>query len=435
MARILITSARQAGFVLPLTEIARALVAAGHDVHFLSGEAFRGRIEAAGAHYVRLPYDEGTPVPGRAPGSGVQGIAKLLESLFLDPIEIDFRTVRGLVDALGIDLVITEPLFVGSSILGLLPRAERPAVLSVGLFPLMLPSPDAPPYGLALPPIEPPLNELRNVLLDAAARAVLAPVTRRFRQEVQRLTGVRLKGHLFELALEVDAYAQLTVPQFEYPRRALPPKVRFVGPLPAPAFGELPAWWDYSDRRPIVAVTQGTYANEDFTELVVPAIRALEDSGLLVVVTTGGPPPAAVEEAYGGPLPENVRVERFLPYDHLLASASVMVTNGGYGSVHAALRHGLPLVVSGTSEDKGEVNARVGWSGAGIDLKQQRPRPEAVREAVDAVLENGRYRAAARRLGTAIAGTDALRDVLAVADRLVADREHVVARPWSLSAV
>jgi len=424
MARILITSARQAGFVLPLVQIARALVARGDEVTFLTGSEFADRVQAAGARFARLSYDdEAAPAAVRPAGnrSGAREIAQLLARLFLDPIEVDHRTVLGLVASLGIDVVITEPLFVGSSIIGLLPRHRRPAVLSIGFFPLPFSSRDTAPYGLGLPPIDEPLNTARNALLRFGTDvAVFGGVRRRFAEEVRRLTGASVKGSLFDIALSPDAFAQLTVPQFEYPHRDLSPKVRFVGPLPPPPVGALPAWWDYADRTPIVHVTQGTYANADPTELLVPTIRALAGEPVRVMATTGGPDPGVVAAAYGGPLPANTRVERFLPYDHLLAAASLVVTNGGYGTVQHALRWGVPLVVSGTTEDKVEVNARVEWAGVGVNLKQQRPQPDAIRDAVRRVRADDGHRRAAARIASAIAATDPLRDIAALVDEILA---------------
>ena len=423
MARVLFTSARQDGFVLPLLQIVRAMVSRGDEVWFLCGEAFRDRIEAAGATFVRLPYDvelEASRVEHERPRSGVREVAEVLRSLFLSTVETDFLTVLDLHRTLHLDLVVTEPLFVGSSTIGLLPREDRPAILTVGFFPLPFFSPDVPPFGSGIAPMEGPLNPLRNRALHTAASAMGAGEVRRaFARTIERLTGVRPHGRLFDLALSTDAWAQTSVPQFEYPRRSTPAKVRYVGPLPAPAAFPLPDWWDYSERRRIVHVTQGTYANEDPTELIVPTIRALAEEDVLVVATTGGPPVATIERAYGGPLPENVRVERFMPYDHLLPAADVMVTNGGFGAVHHALRHGLPLVVAGTTEDKVEVNARVRYAGVGLDLHQQRPEPEAVRAAVLQVLdERAQFRRAAAHLARAIAATDAVASVLSIADEL-----------------
>lgn len=424
MRRVLVTSARQDGFVLPMLRLVRAMTARGDAVWFLGGEAWRERIEAAGAVFVRLPYDADVPAerlaePERT--SGVRELGRVLRALFLDTVEQDHRTVRALHERLRFDLILTEPLFVGAIAMSLLPRHERPAVLVVGFFPLPFAGLDTAPYGSGLPPLPGLRGVLRNGALAAAADvAVLGGVRRAFHAEVRRLTGVRLRGALFDLPLVADAYAQTSVERFEYPRRSLPAAVRFVGPLPPPPGFPLPGWWDYADPRRVVHVTQGTYANGDPTELIVPAIRALADrDDLLVVAATGGPDPSTVEAAYGGPLPGNARVERFMPYEHLLPSCAVMITNGGFGSVHHALRWGVPLVVSGTSEDRAEVNARVAWTGVGIDLGAQRPEPDRLRDAVERVLDDhGRYRRAAAHLARAIADTDAERAVLALADEL-----------------
>ena len=412
MARILVTSSRQPGFVLPLTQLAAGLVSAGHDVYFLTGAAFEQQVRTSGATFVRLPYERDAaqpePLPRPTRGEhGVRQIASTLRAILLEPMANEFRTVRTLSDQLDIDVVVTESLFAGALALGLLPRKQRPAVLAIGLVPLPFSSIDTAPYGAGLPPLDGPLNLIRNGALSLAAdHAVLGRLRADFAREAERLTGVRPRGPLFDLPLAADAYAQLSVPALEYPRRRLSSKVRFVGPLPPPSLGVMPDWWDYSERRPIVHVTQGTYANADPTELIVPTIRGLADERVLVVATTGGRLPSVVAEAYGGPLPDNARVASFLPYSHLLASSSAVVTSGGWSTVHHALRWGVPLVVSGTTEDKPEVNARVAWSGAGIDLRRQHAQPDEVRAAVRRVLVEPSFRQAAGGLGSAIARTE-----------------------------
>ncbi|GAA4750062.1 glycosyltransferase [Amnibacterium soli] len=424
MARVLFTSARQDGFVLPLLQLVRAMAARGDEVWFLCGEAHRERIEEAGATFLRLPYDAEVP-PGRVPRRRGRRrrsheVPDLLWTLFLGTVEADFHAVMALHHRIGFDLLIAEPTFVGATAVGLLPRYERPAVLTLGILPLPFSSPDVAPFGAGRVPLEGPLNPLRNALLQVAANATRTGALRQaFGETIERLTGHRPTGQLFDLGLTADVWAQASVPQFEYPRRSTPDRVRYVGPLPAPAGFPLPDWWYHRDGRRIVHVTQGTYANQDPTELIVPTIAALADEDVLVVATTGGPDPASVERALGGALPANARVERFLPYDHLLPAAHVMVTNGGFGAVHHALRHGLPLVVAGTTEDRLEVNARVRWTGVGVDLQQQRADPARVRTAVRQVLdERARFRRAASRLASAIAATDAVASVLDIADEL-----------------
>jgi UDP:flavonoid glycosyltransferase YjiC (YdhE family) len=216
---------------------------------------------------------------------------------------------------------------------------------------------------------------------------------------------------------------QFTVPEFEYPRSDLPGTVRFVGPVSQSAqaappaggaggTGGLPEWWDELDAgRPVVHVTQGTVANQDFGDLIRPTIEALAGEDVLVIVGTGGRPEADLT----GPLPANVRVAADLPYDELLPKVDVIVTNGGYGGVQFALRHGVPLVVAGETEDKTEVSARVQWSGTGINLRSNRPSRDAIRKAVRTVLATPGYKQASGRMAAAITasrGVDALADLV-----------------------
>jgi UDP:flavonoid glycosyltransferase YjiC (YdhE family) len=97
----------------------------------------------------------------------------------------------------------------------------------------------------------------------------------------------------FDAIVELaDAYLQLTVPSFEFPRD-IPPSVHFIGALPIiPNQAPLPAWANELDAsRKVVLVTQGTLANHNFGLLIAPTLAALaKEPDLLVVVTAGGRP-------------------------------------------------------------------------------------------------------------------------------------------------
>ena len=183
---------------------------------------------------------------------------------------------------------------------------------------------------------------------------------------------------------------QLSVPSFEFPRD-IPSTVHFVGALPIiPNQAPLPPWADdLNGSRKVVLVTQGTVANHDFGLLVAPTLAALaNEPDLLVVVTAGGRPIDAIP----GPIPSNARLASYLPFEWVLPKVSAFVTNGGYGSVNQAMSFGIPLVTAGLTEDKADVNARVAWSGVGINLATNEPTPGALREAIRTVLDKPNYR-------------------------------------------
>lgn len=150
--------------------------------------------------------------------------------------------------------------------------------------------------------------------------------------------------------------------------------------------------------------------------MVAPTLTALaNEPDVLVVATTGGRPIDAIP----GPIPGNARVSSYLPFEWLLPKVDVMVTNGGYGSVNQALSFGVPLVTAGLTEDKADVNARVAWSGVGINLATNEPAPPALREAVRTVLDAPGYRARAATMAKELRGIDTRATILRIIEQVV----------------
>jgi len=227
---------------------------------------------------------------------------------------------------------------------------------------------------------------------------------------------------LFHSVVELaDAYLQLSVPSFEFPRQ-IPRSVHFVGTPPIiPGQVPLPPWAHELDgSRKVVLTTQGTVANHNFGLLIAPTLAALaNEPDVLVVATAGGRP----IEAIPGVVPRNARLASYLPFEWLLPRVNVLVTNGGYGSVNQAMSFGIPLVTAGMTEDKADVNARVAWSGVGINLATNEPTPEALRNAVRTVIDRPAYRMRASQMAAEFAGIDTRSKILSIIGRLVADQK------------
>lgn len=400
------------GHVLPLLTVGRHLAGQGHRVRFLTGAAYRDRVEAAGLTFVPLPaeadvdLDHAGDLPERAGLKGPAAIRFDLRHLFIAPGRAQFAALRDQLALERADAVLTEGLFLGAALLNQLPREQRPPVVVLGIFPLGAASRDTAPFGLGVPPMPGAMGRLRNRLLTLLSeKVVFGPVIAEVDAVARELTGSPMTGSFFDWPSHSDAEIQFTVPSFEYPRSDLPAVVHFAGPLPLAASGvALPEWWDELDgSRPVVHVTQGTVANADPGLLIRPTLQGLADRDVLVVISTGGRDVAAL-----GELPGNARAASYLPYDKLFDKLDVLVSNGGYGTVQYALAHGVPLVVAGQTEDKIEVTARVGWSGAGINLRTNAAEANAIARAVDRVLSDPGYRARAERIGQDIAGSDAL---------------------------
>lgn len=398
MARFVLTAMPFTGHITPMRAVAQGLVARGHDVRFYTGAAYAHRVEADGARF--LPwraapdFDENDLVATFPRLRGERGFGQVfrnLEDLFLG-------TAPGQADDLAAewerepwDVLVGEESTVGPAF-----TAERTGSrwATVGVLPLSLPSRQGPPAGLGIRPGVTPVGWGRDRALRELTPLMMRPLAK-------VLARVRAEAGLPPSALRFDEAVfsrELILPTgvaaLDHDRTDRPPYLHFVGRLAPEARPEsLPPWWHELDDRRVVHVTQGTQ-NIDPDDLLRPAFDALADEDALVVATTG----IRGRDTLPFPVPQNVRVAGFIPHDALLPHADVVVTNGGWGGVLAALSHGIPLILAGGDLDKPEVAARVAHAGAGVDIGTPRPRPRQVALAYRAVSRDASYAAAARRI-------------------------------------
>lgn len=430
MARILVASMPFAGHVGPMLAVAAELVRRGHEVVGYTGAKYGQRFVDAGAAW--LPWTRATDFddarlaetfPQVGDGKGTRGAMANGRYVLFGTAAGQAADLLAEAGRAPFDLLVTDQLAFGSG-----PAAERLGIpwASVAVIPLALSSRDLPPPGAPLRPATGPLGRVRDATLRRAVQAMyrrmIDPVANDLRASVG-LGRVLISGpdHLYSPYLVI---AQ-GVPGLEYPRSDLPGHVHFVGRLaagPAPA-PRLPPWWPElaearAARRPVVHVTQGTL-DMDPADLLKPAIAGLADQEPLVVCTTGGAEPSTL-----GPLPGNVRVAPLLPHDALLPLVDVMVTNGGWGGVLAAVQSAVPLVVAGASLDKPEVARRVAWSGVGVNLRTGRPGPRRVRQAVTQVLGRPQLRHRAGELGAALTAAGGARTAGTLLESLLAAPRH-----------
>jgi UDP:flavonoid glycosyltransferase YjiC (YdhE family) len=296
------------------------------------------------------------------------------------------------------DLVVSDQLAVGAPV-----GAEALGLpwVTVCVTPLGLSSRYLPPFGLRLAPATSAAGRARDAVLRALVSSTQRAV---FTRPVNRLRAAHGLGAAAVPGPDGQHSPWLVlaqgVPGLEYQRPDLPSHVHFVGRLAGgPATREPPSWWDElraarTRGEPVVHVTQGTL-DTDPDDLLRPVMRAVTDA--VVVLTTGGAPVETL-----GPLPAHVYAAPFIAHDELLPLVDVVVSNGGWGGVLAAVEAGVPLVVAGDTLDKPEVARRVAWSGAGLDLRTGRPKPAALSAAVHRVLNEPSFRARARELSTAM---------------------------------
>lgn len=359
--RILVASMPFAGHVGAMAAVSGELVRRGYDVVAYTGAKYRHRFE--GAEW--LPWKH-------APDFDDAELAKAFPAIGDGKgIRANFANIRDVLVGTGaaqakdvleaeFDLVVTDHLAFGAA---MATEVRNVPWVTVAVTPLVASRP----------------------LIRAVSGLIADGMFNRMRAEV----GLKPKSGALEAFYSPELLLAQGVRELETVRP--PRQTQFVGRLISPTTrNDVPEWWPDLDGRTVVHVTQGTLET-DADDLLRPAVEALAGHDALVVCTTGGAP-------WEGVLPSNVRVAEFIPHDLLLPRTDVMITNGGWGGVLAALEAGVPMVVVPGQLDKAQVAERVARAGAAI----VRRRPKNLRKAVDQVLEEPRHRERARELGQQI---------------------------------
>lgn len=151
-----------------------------------------------------------------------------------------------------------------------------------------------------------------------------------------------------------------------------------------------------ADERPLVYLTFGSVAPtmEFFPSLYREAIEVLAPLPLRLLVTVG----RDRDPAELGPLPANVRVERWVAQADLMPHVAAMVCHGGSGTVTMGLAGGVPMAVVPLFADQPWNAERVDALGAGIALGRGPAAIAGLRDAVVRLTGDPSYRSTAQRI-------------------------------------
>jgi MGT family glycosyltransferase len=275
---------------------------------------------------------------------------------------------------------------------------------------LPIPSRDAPPFGLGLPPARGALGRLRDRLLSPVLFGI-------YNRQAPELDAVRTDlgappvRRIERAMLRAPLMLYMTAEPFEYPRSDWPPSVRMVGPGIWDPPAKPPAWLDEFDK-PLVLVTCSTEFQND-GKLVRAALEALAEEEVNIVVTTAGVDPSSFTP------PPNARIERFVPHSPLLERASCVVCHGGMGITQKALSAGVPVCVVPFGRDQFDVARHVEVADAGTRLPASRLRPDRLRMAVREATEK---KAGAERIASAFAPAGGPRAAVDALEELLRNR-------------
>jgi UDP:flavonoid glycosyltransferase YjiC (YdhE family) len=273
--------------------------------------------------------------------------------------------------------------------------AEVAGVRRATLVPILYPPPAAgqPVYESGFAPPRTPLGALAWRALGPWL-AERMPSRRWVRDGSGWLNAVRREAGLARLERDDGAITEgltlvATLPQLEYPRR-WPRDVHVTGPMvfdPPHPDVELPTGED-----PLVVIAASTERDPGL-RLVKVALDALSEEPVRVVAATG-----RVGRRWPREAPGNATVAGWISYRQVLPAASVVVGQGGQGTLTRALSEGVPVLVCPDAPDMKGNGTRVLYAGAGLMLPRRLLAPGPLRWAVRRTLAKPRFAERAREI-------------------------------------
>jgi len=383
------------GNLSPLLTAGRRLRRNGHHVRVMADPAMRAEIEAAEFEFVTWRR---APIGEAADPADFSDMQDWIRRAMFVPAAAYAADIQDEIGRVPTDAVLSLDILFGAA-LGAEASDVPFAFLSPHVSLRTLPGMPPATSGLGQPrtPQERAEVDTASAGLATAMNASLA-ILNRARAEL----GLPVLADIMDLFDRADRLLLATSQAFDFQADSLPDNFRYVGPLL-----DVPSWskslqakswqapWSAQSERPrvLVACSTGAQGQRDMFQRVLDAIGTIDVEAL---ATTG--PNLDVADLRA---PKNVHVLRGAPHDLVMKDVSLVVSQGGHGTVTRSLVNALPQLILPMARDQAGNAARVEAKGAGLRLPPTASEAE-IATAVNRLITEPQFKAAARLLGDAI---------------------------------
>ncbi|WP_407169193.1 glycosyltransferase [Bradyrhizobium sp. ORS 111] len=378
------------GNLSPLLTAARRLRRHGHHVRLIADPAMRVEIEAADFEFVTWRR---APIGRAADPTDVSDMRERMRRVVFEPCSAYAADIRDEIGRVPTDAVLGLDLLFGAAVGAKacgVPFAFLSPHVSIRILPGMPPATS----GLGQPKTPEEHAEVRRAS-DALAATFNAslPILNQARVEF----GLPQLSDAMELFDEADRVLLAISQAFDFEADALPGNFRYIGPLL-----DVPSWsksWQgprspRSDRpRALIACSTGAQGQREVFQRVINAVGTID---LEAVFTTGPNLDIADLQAL-----KNVHLVRGAPHDTIMKDVSVVISQGGHGTVTRALINALPQLILPMGRDQSANAARIEAKGAGLRLAPTASAPE-IAAAIKQLISEPQFKVAARSLGQII---------------------------------
>jgi zeaxanthin glucosyltransferase len=391
------------GHINPMTALARRLQQRGHEVVIFGIADTEARVNAAGIEFCLIgahDYPLGTLQKLDQRLSELKGLEtfRFTVERVKNTALMVLRDGPGVVRRANVDALLVDEADMGGTVaeyLGL-------PYVSIAFFPPLVQDDRIPPFCFGWSGGQGWWSRLRNRLGFRVLSRLAAPIFTVVNEQ-RRGWGLKPLKRSTDALSPLAQIAQLpAVLEFEIGDR--PPLLHYTGPfVDARQRPRVDFEWERLDGRTLVYASLGTLQNgsEDIFRMIADACAGLDAQ--LVVSLGGGLDPERLGVLSGGPL-----VVRYAPQLEIVKRAAAVITHAGLNTALESLAEGGPLVCIPLGNDQPGVAARVAARGAGVVVSRRELNAKRLRSAVRAVLEDEKYRCAAREVQAAILRVDGL---------------------------
>jgi UDP:flavonoid glycosyltransferase YjiC (YdhE family) len=391
------------GHINPMTALARRLQQRGHEVVIFGIADTEAHVKAAGIEFCLIgeyDYPPGTLQKLDQQLGKLKGLAtfRFTVERVRNTAHMTLRDGPEAVRRARVDAMLVDEADMGGNVaeyLGL-------PFVSIAFFPPLVQDDRIPPFCFSWSGGQGWPCRLRNRLglrvLFRAAAPIFSVVNER-----RRAWGLKPLERSTDALSPLAQIAQLP-PVLEFEIGDRPSLLHYTGPLVDPQ--QRPGVdfeWERLDGRPLLYASLGTMQNgsEDIFRTIADACVGLDAQ--LLISLGGGLDPDRLGPLSGRPL-----VVRYAPQLEILKRAVAVITHAGLNTTLESLAEGVPLVCIPLGNDQPGVAARVAARGAGVVVPGSKLNVKRLRSALRAVLEDEKYRCAAREIQASMMRVDGL---------------------------
>lgn len=242
------------------------------------------------------------------------------------------------------------------------------------------------PYcTLPVPTPEFPFVKIIGVTLSAKLLPLMAPgIFRKFAKPynaVRREYSLSEYGEYRDVPTQADWVVYPDLPALA-PTENLPDYHHYLGPVAWSPDSDYPDWWDkLPNDKPIIYLAMGSTGRIGVVDRL---IETLGEMPVTVMLSTSG---RLGHSSY----PANFYIAELLPGIEACRRSSVVICNGGAGTIYQAIAAKTPILGIPTNADQYYVSEALARQGSGLYIRSTHVTNNAIRSCIDRLLNNGAF--------------------------------------------